>query len=788
MAAFPTFLYTAPKLTNDRLELKKDPYQKREAQNYENPVASREYLLEIINRSSVPVNLDHIIEQLGYSDEDQIEAIRRRLNAMARDGQVFKNRRGGFLSFDHMDLEKGVVQAHPDGFGFLKPESGGKDIFLPAREMRKLMNGDRAAVKITSFDPRRERKEGHVISVLERAHQSVVGRYYREKGIEYVIPDDHRIQEDILLSPDYDHHARQGDIVIVRILDYPDIHNQAIGMIETVIGDDHAPGIEVTIAINTHDIPHKWNDEVLKQVEQIPVEVDEADKPGRLDLRDKPFVTIDGADARDFDDAVYCEPIKGGYRLFVAIADVSHYVEKDAPIDEEAVRRGTSVYFPGEVIPMLPEILSNGLCSLNPHVDRLVMVCEMDIGPAGAIKSYRFHEALIHSHARLIYDQVADFLFHSKADDMCEPLRADLQNLRDVYQALAKARKRRHAIEFDTREVVFEYNDRRKIENIHPSERNEAHLVIEECMIAANICAAKMLKKNKIPDLYRIHEGPNPDKVPAMIEFLSAYGVKMTGTEPTPQQYAEALEQIRKLPEFDMIQTVMLRSFLQAYYGTNPKLGHFGLALKDYAHFTSPIRRYPDLLVHRGIRHVLQGGSKANFAYDLAAMDKLGENCSLFERRADLATRDAADWLKCEYLQKHIGQQFEGLVTSVTAFGMFVQIKGLMIDGLVHVTSLKRDYYQFDAIHHRLVGEQTGRIYQLGDHVTVEVVRVDMDQRRIDFDLISSQHARFTEDTDSKGGKTGKPSRGADKGSNKRGSRKPARKKSSKKKVWKDKK
>ncbi len=725
--------------------MKKDPHQKREAGNYENPVASREYLLEIINKQNAPISHLHIIELLKYDDDNKIEAIRRRLNAMSRDGQVFKNRRGGFLSFDHMDLEKGPVQAHPDGFGFLTPESGGKDIFLPAREMRKLMNGDKAAVKITSYDQRRERKEGHVIAVLERAHLSVVGRYYREKGIHYVIPDDKRINDDILLSQDYDHNARQGDIVIVRILEYPDQHNQAIGMIETVLGEENAPGIEVTIALNTHEIPHKWNDELLDEVHRIPAEVEEKDKKSRLDLRDKPFVTIDGSDARDFDDAVYCEPNSNGFTLLVAIADVSHYVKKDSPIDQEAVTRGTSVYFPGEVIPMLPEILSNGLCSLNPHVDRLVMVCEMDIGPAGAIKSYKFHEAVIHSHARLIYDQVADFLFENKSDKTCEPLRVDLENLKSVYLALSKARKRRHAIEFDTKEVIFEYNDKRKIENIHPYGRNEAHLLIEECMIAANICAAKFLKGHKIPALFRIHEGPNPDKVPGMIEFLLAYGVAMTGSEPTPQQYADALQQIKALPEFDMIQTVMLRSLLQANYGTDPKAGHFGLALSDYAHFTSPIRRYPDLMVHRGIRHVLQKGTKANFAFDFDAVTALGESCSQFERRADLATRDAGDWLKCEFLQKHVGNQYSGIVTTVTSFGMFVQLDELLIDGLVHVTSLKRDYYQYDSAHHRLVGEQTGRIYQLGDQVMVEVARVNMDDRKIDFDLISSESARFVE-------------------------------------------
>ena len=724
----------------------KDPHFEREASQYERPVASREYLLELINKQSVPINLEHIVELLGYDDEDEIEGVRRRLNAMARDGQVFRNRRGGFLSFDHMDLEKGYVQAHPDGFGFLTPESGGKDIFLPAREMRKLMNGDKAAVKITGYDQRRERREGSVITIIERAHQSIVGRYYRESGIHFVVPDDKRITQDILLSQDYDHNAQQGDIVLVRILEYPDQHTQAIGIIETILGKENAPGMEVTIALHTHEIPHHWNEVVLQEVHQIAPEVAEQDKHGRLDLRARPFVTIDGADARDFDDAVYCEPSDTGFRLFVAIADVSHYVQKDTAIDQEAVQRGTSVYFPGEVIPMLPEMLSNGLCSLNPRVDRLVMVCEMDVGTSGAIKSYRFHEAMIHSHARLIYEQVAHFLFDGGADETCEPLRHDLQNLKLVYQALAKARKKRHAIEFDTKEVVFEYNDERKIENIHPYERNEAHLLIEECMIAANICAAKFLKQHKVPALYRIHEGPNPDKVLDMVEFLAVYGVHMRTSDLQPEDYAEALEKVSSRPEFDMIQTVMLRSMLQASYSPDTKVGHFGLALKDYAHFTSPIRRYPDLLVHRGIRHMLQHGSNSGFAYDLNQMTALGDSCSRFERRADLATRDAADWLKCEYLQKHVGQEFQGIVTTVTGFGLFVQLMDLMIDGLVHVTSLKRDYYQFDAIHHRLIGEQTGRIYQLGDQVTVQVMRVDMEDRKIDFDLISSTAARFIDD------------------------------------------
>lgn len=734
-----------------------DPNARREAEKYDTPVASREFLLELLNTQSVPISHEQVVEQLGYQDEERIEAVRRRLNAMVRDGQIFRNRRGGFLSFEHMDLAKGRVQAHADGFGFLIPDDGQKDIFLPAREMKTLMNGDRVAVKISGFDTRRERKEGYVVAVLERAHQSVVGRYYREKGIHLVIPDDKRLHDDILLSSDFDHSARQGDIVVVRILEYPDQHNPAIGMIETVLGKDNAPGIEVTIAINSHHIPHQWSEEVVAAAHQVPAEVAEADKQGRLDLRHLPFVTIDGETARDFDDAVYCESLENGYRLWVAIADVSHYVAKGSAIDLEAEQRGTSVYFPGEVIPMLPEVLSNGLCSLNPKVDRLVMVCEMEIGPAGAIRAHRFHEGLIHSHARLTYTQVQQFLFESQPVAECANVAGALNDLNQVYRALSRARKSRHAIEFETSEVVFEYNDQRKIENIHPYQREESHRIIEECMIAANICAARFLKKSKLPTLYRIHEGPNPDKLQALSEFLSVYGVRLTGTEPTPKHYAEALKQVRDLPEFGMIQTVMLRSLLQAHYGPDEKAGHFGLALKDYAHFTSPIRRYPDLLVHRGIRHLLRGGKREDFGYDQNAMLALGESCSSFERRADEATRDAEDWLKCDYLQKHIGLQSEGIVTSVTGFGMFVQLNDLLIEGLVHVTSLKRDYYHFDPVHHRLVGEQSGRVYQLGDRLVVEVVRVDMEERKIDFNLIESREERFLSELPNKKPQRNKP-------------------------------
>ncbi len=721
-------------------QLSKDPFAARESVKYNRPIASREFLLNFIQSQSVPVSHEHISKYLEYGDEERIEALRRRLRAMARDGQIFRNRRGGYLSFDHMDLVKGYVQTHPDGFGFLTPDSGGKDIFLPERQMRQLMNGDKAAVKIENFDSRRDRREGALVAVLERAHQSVVGRFHRESGIEFVIPDDRRLPHDILINRDIGHTAKTGDIVVVRIAEYPTQHAQTIGIIELVLGRDNAPGMEVTIALNTHDIPHQWSQEVLQEIEAFTEQVASSDKKNRRDLRKLPFVTIDGADARDFDDAVYCESRDEGYLLYVAIADVAHYVTIDSALDQEATRRGTSVYFPGEVVPMLPEILSNGLCSLNPKVDRLCLVCAMEINRRGTVTHYQFFEAVIHSHARLTYDDVAAAIFESgrKISPEIKPLKQEMGNLRQVYEALAKARKKRHAIEFETSEVVFKYNQQRKIESIEPSQRNEAHRLIEECMIAANICAAKLLKKHRIPTLYRNHEGPNSDKLPNLAEFLSSFGISLSTEKPTPKDYARIIEQIKGRPQFAMIQTIILRSLLQASYSPDSKIGHFGLALGDYAHFTSPIRRYPDLLVHRGIKHWIREGNKDNFEYDLARITSLGETCSRYERRADDASRDAADWLKCEYLQKRIGQQFAGIVTGVTSFGLFVQLEDLLIDGLVHVTALKRDYYQFDPVGHRLVGEMTKRSYQLGDRLQVEVARVDMEERKVDFDLIKS--------------------------------------------------
>ncbi len=721
---------------------KKDPHAKREASHYENPIASRELLLEIIAEQSVPVNLKHMAEALNYTDEDQIEGLRRRLLAMVRDGQIFKNRRDGFMDFNHMDLIKGRVQAHPDGFGFLIPEDGSKDIFLHMKQMDKLLNGDIVAVKIFQFDDRKGRREGELVKIIQRAHTTIIGRYYEENGMRYVIPDDKRLTGHILVADDSLLSVENEDIVAIEITQYPRYKHLAAGVLKQVLGKDNAPGMEVTIALNTHDIPHEWPDDVLEEIAKFKDKVTAREIKPRLDLRKKYFVTIDGADARDFDDAVYCEQKGSGFVLWVAIADVSHYVKVDSPLDKEAVRRGTSVYFPGEVIPMLPEVLSNGLCSLNPHVDRLTMVCEMHIGAQGAIKDYFFHEAVIHSHQRLTYNQAAAIVFDEQESvegiDNLAVLKPHLERLKGVYQALKKARKRRHALDFDTKEVYFVFNEERKIECINPTVRNEAHMLIEECMVSANICAARFLKKHKVPNLYRNHEGPNSKKIDDLHTFLALYGLNMHLAKdalPTTRDYVAIIREIKDRPDFELIQTVLLRSMLQASYATDKSVGHFGLSLKDYAHFTSPIRRYPDLLVHRGIRHVLQHGSGKGFYYSLEQMNQLGESCSMYERRADEATRDAADYLKCEFLAKHLGEEFDGKVVAVTSFGLFVQINDLLIDGLVHVTSLDRDYYQFDAGKQRLVGEKTGKVFRLGDPLRVQVVRVDMQDKKIDFIL-----------------------------------------------------
>jgi len=712
-----------------------DPAREREAQRYARPIASREFIVRLLHEAAEPMSYQEIADWLELTHEDDLEALRRRLNAMVRDGQLLLNRREGYVPVDSQNLVRGRIIAHPDGFGFLVPDEGGQDVYLNPREMRALLHGDRVVVRVTGID-RRGRREGAVAEVLERANTRVVGRVDIESGVTTLIPDNTRITQDILIPPEHVDGARHGQIAVAEIVEQPTRRRQPVGRIAEVLGDRMQAGMETDIAINSHGIPAEWPEAVERETAQLDEMVAEADKKGRKDLRKTPLVTIDGADSKDFDDAVFCER-KGKYwRLVVAIADVAAYVTPDSGLDHEAGRRGTSVYFPGRVVPMLPEKLSNGLCSLNPDVERLCLACEIRIDDTGEIQRTRFFEGVMRSHARLTYDEVASILLQKDpaARERRSALVPHLEELHRLFDALFRARKRRGAIDFDSTETDIRFDDNGRIASIEPYERNDAHRIIEECMIAANVATARFLQKHKLPALYRVHNGPDGDQVEELRRFLAERGLKLGGgDEPQPDHFAHVLRQAQTRPDCYLIQTVLLRSMQRAVYQPDCS-GHFGLALDEYAHFTSPIRRYPDLLVHRAIRHKLGGGKPRNYDYGHEDMVRFGDHCSMAERRADEATRDVDSVLKCEYMEDRVGEEFDGLITGVTSFGVFVCLDETFAEGLAHITSLPRDYYQFDPVGHCLTGERSGRVYRLGDPVRVRVTRVDVDERKIDFE------------------------------------------------------
>jgi ribonuclease R len=717
---------------------KQDPYSKRESDKYDNPIPSREFILEILKQNNRPLTRRNISKLLGIKGEEQTEALRRRLRAMERDGQLLRNRKNAYGIVSKMNLITGRVIGHPDGYGFLSPEEGGEDLFLSQRDMQVVLHGDRAVARVTGID-RRGRKEGAIVDVLQRGNQRIVGRILVDAGIYYLIPTNRRISQDILIPPQGLLDAEDGQIVEIEITEQPNRHRSPLGKVVTVLGDHLAPGMEIDIALRDFELPHTWSIDAIKQAESLGDKIPESAIEGRLDLRELPLVTIDGEDARDFDDAVYAEQLKSGsWRLWVAIADVSSYVEPSSPLDNDAQERGTSVYFPSQVIPMLPEALSNGLCSLNPAVDRLCMVCEMVINSEGETESYQFHQAVMNSKARLTYTDVADMLVdnNDKLREQHAAVLPGLETMYDLFKVMLNARGHRGAIDFEMTETQFIFDDNRKIKSIEPSERNDAHRLIEEFMVAANVSAAKFLLQNKLPALYRVHETPSDEKLSNLREFLGELGLMLGGgDEPQPSHYASLLDNARKRPDGHLLQTVMLRSLKQAIY-TPDNVGHFGLALDAYAHFTSPIRRYPDLLVHRAIKHLISGNKKANWRYSNEEMVQLGDHCSMTSRRADEATRDVSDWLKCEFMQDRVGEVYQGNISGVTGFGLFIELSEIYIEGLVHVTSLNNDYYQFDATGHRLTGERSRKVYRLGDKVNVKVVRVDLDEKKIDLEIV----------------------------------------------------
>ncbi len=719
-----------------------DPAFANEQQRYADPVPSRQLILEVLGEASGPMTVDELIGHFELRRLAQQEALAKRLGAMTRDGQVAQNRRGAYGPVTALHLIPGTVQAHRDGFGFLIPDAGGDDLFLPPRQMRELMNGDRVLVRPGGRDDR-GRTEAIVVEVIERASRSIVGRLHVDQGIAYVIPDHPRVQHDLLIPPDALMNAQHGQMVMADIIEPPGRRTLPVGQVTEILGDHLAPGMEIAVAVRAHNLPHQWPEPVEREVARLPDEVGPADTADRVDLRDLPLVTIDGADARDFDDAVHAQRTRGGWRLWVAIADVSAYVHPGSGLDKEAFERGNSVYFPRQVIPMLPEKLSNGLCSLNPQVDRLCMVCEMRVDREGEVTQSRFYRAVMRSHARLIYEDVAAAL---EAPDGAQgralsALMPHLQTLSTVFEALLKARQKRGAIDFDSTETRIQFSEARKIEAIVPVQRTRAHRMIEECMIAANVQAARFVEKAKVPTLYRIHQKPDPLKVQALRELLAVRGLTLGGgAEPEAADYAAMLAQAQTQGRDDLsvVQTLMMRSLMQARYEPE-NVGHFGLALTHYAHFTSPIRRYPDLLLHRAIAHAMSKRKPDSFEYDSTAMTAAGAHCSMTERRADEATRDVTTWLKCEFMRHRVGEVYEGAVISVASFGLFVELKGLYIEGLVHVSNLRNDYYAFDPARQRLVGSRTQQVYKLGQAVRVKVVRVNLDERKIDLELITGQ-------------------------------------------------
>jgi ribonuclease R len=707
-----------------------DPFLKREKERYKHPLPSREYILQILQQQGIPL-AEPVLRKLLDITKKEVELFNRRLTAMMREGQIFRNRKGDICVMEKLDLIKGRIQGHADGFGFLLPDDGSPDLFLSAKEMNKALHGDRVVVREIGLD-RRGRREAAIVEVLEHTNTQLVGRLHIDHGILFVVAENKRISQDILIAKEHSLKAKAGQIVIVEIIQQPNKQTQPIGKIIEILGDYTAPGMEIEIALRKHDLPYVFPSEVETLAAKFPKNVLKKEFKGRKDITHLPLVTIDGETARDFDDAVYCEKADDGYRLYVAIADVSHYVKPRDALDQEALNRGNSVYFPRRVIPMLPEALSNELCSLNPDKNRLCMVCEIEFQKNGEILDYAFYPAVMRSHARLTYTTVAAILEKPKGAEAKEHagLLPHLQLVYKLFKALLKARKKRGAIDFETTETQMFFNEQGKIEKIVPVQRTEAHRLIEECMLAANVCAADFLQKNGQTTLYRIHESPAAEKIEALRNFLKEFGIQLGGkNKPGAKDYAQTLLKIQGRPDAQLLQTVMLRSLQQAIYSPD-LMGHFGLAYDAYTHFTSPIRRYPDLLVHRAIKAVLQGET-----YNPGDWNELGLHCSMTERRADDATRDVESWLKCFYMQDKIGECFDGVISSVTGFGLFVALDGVYVEGLVHISELPSDYFHFDATKHLLLGERSGKQYRLGDRLRVKLVRVDLETSKIDFVL-----------------------------------------------------
>ncbi len=725
---------------------KNTPSNTPEQPEYEVEIPSREALLQAVTSQLKPMSFEEVIAYFKLADERQHVGVKRRLRAMERDGQLIFTRAQAYGLPERMNLIKGRVIGHRDGFGFCRPEEGGADLFIPHHQMYNVIHGDKVLVQTTGKD-QKGREEGRIVRVTEPREGDIVGRYFVDHDLGVVVPDDSRINQDILIPEEAKNGARHGQIVVVKITKRPNKRTSPIGEVVSVLGEHMAPGMEIEIAIREHDIPTQWSKQTEAEVARFGDTVPPEAYEGRVDLRELPLITIDGDDTRDFDDAVCAQPDGDGWRLWVAIADVSYYVKPNTALDRDAIERGNSVYFPNFVVPMLPEELSNGLCSLNPDVDRLCMVAEMRITSKGKLRNARFYPAVMKSHARLTYNKVAAILDGDpKLRQEFDHVLSNVEDLHQLFKALKQQRQARSAIEFETLETRFIFNAQRKIEAIEPVQRNVAHMIIEEAMIMANVATAQLIEETaEAGALFRVHEPPSAERLTSFRSYLAELGITMRGgDEPSPSDYVHVLEQVGDRPDAELIQTMLLRSMQQAVYSPD-NAGHFGLALTEYSHFTSPIRRYPDLILHRAIKAILKKTEGTSAALEGAWMypddqlEQLGEHCSMTERRADDATRQVDEWLKCEYMQDHVGTEFTGVVASVTSFGLFVRIDDLHIDGLVHISNLDNDYYIYDSERHLLIGENSRRVYRLGDKVRIRVKSVNLDDRKIDLDLLDAE-------------------------------------------------
>jgi len=718
----------------------RDPHAMREAEKYAEPIPSREALSEFLGASGELMTAQRLSEALGLESPERFEALSRRLAAMLRDGQLLMNRRGGYGVAEKLDLIAGEVIAHPDGFGFLRTDAGGDDLFLPPGQMRRVLHGDRVLASVTGVD-RRGRREGAIVEVLERRTTRLVGRFEDSDGVTLVVPDDKRLHRSVLIPPALRGNARQGQIVVVELTSPPSGDRPPLGRVASVLGERLSASLTVRMAIESHGLPHEWPPDVLEEASAASPFVTEAEREGRVDLRATPLVTIDGEDARDFDDAVWCEKVAGGFRLLVAIADVSHYVQPGGALDREAQDRATSVYFPEFVVPMLPEVLSNGICSLNPDVERLCMVCDVHVDANGGTSQAKFYPAVMRSHARLTYTEVWAAIGERDADTRTRLAHVlpQLDQLNELFKVLAKARTARGAIEFESSEFKFRLGAGGEVLAVGAYERNDAHRLIEECMIAANVEAARFIQRTQVPAPFRVHAPPPEAKFADLLEYLREFGLRLPAFgEVKPLDFAHLLRRVRERPDASLIESVVLRSQSMAVY-TPDNHGHFGLALDAYSHFTSPIRRYPDLLLHRAIRHAIARGTPATYRYSVSDMAHLTSHCSRNERRADEAERDVDERFKCAWMEKHVGSEFDGVISGVTTFGLFVELKPTRVSGLVHITQLPNDYYHFDPKRHLLTGERRGLIFRIGQPVRVQVLRASIEDRKIDFRLISAE-------------------------------------------------